>query len=237
MTMISRLSVPSIAAAALLLTACDLRYGGELRRESATIDLEKADTARVELRMGAGELHVGAGTPKLAEADFSYNVPEWKPQVDYHVTSGRGELTISQPSRGSAGMFRNTKYSWDLKVNEQVPVDLAVHLGAGEGNLLLGRLNLRSVSVNVGAGELKVDLRGEPKQSYDVKVQGGVGEATIYLPHDAGISATAAGGIGEVKTTGLEKRDGAWINPDRAQAPVTIHLDVKGGVGEIRLVR
>ena len=64
----------------------------------------------------------------------------------------------------------------------------------------------------------------------------GVGEATIYLPHDVGISARAEGGIGEISTKGLVDRNGRWINASQENSPITIRLDVKGGVGQINLI-
>ena len=186
--------------------------------------------------MGSGELHVRSGTPKLAQADFAYNVPTWKPVVDYHASGSRGDLTITQPA-SSGHRFGHVVYTWDLTLNDQLPMEVNARLGAGEANLELGRLSLRGVAVDLGAGELKMDLRGEPTEDYHVNVHGGVGEATIYLPKDAGISATATGGIGEITTTGLEQRNGVWMNPDRASAPVTVHLNVNGGVGAIHLIR
>ena len=52
---------------------------------------------------------------------------------------------------------------------------------------------------------------------------------------DVGIVATAHGGIGDISVRGLEKRNGRWINPARENAAVTIHIDVKGGIGNITL--
>ena len=98
-------------------------------------------------------------------------------------------------------------------------------------------MNLAGVDVSVGAGEVKMDLRGEPKRDYHVKIRGGVGEATVYLPKNVGIAAKASGGIGEVSATGLEKRDGVWINPEQPRPSITVSLDITGGVGEIRLIR
>jgi predicted membrane protein len=98
-------------------------------------------------------------------------------------------------------------------------------------------MNLSRVELNIGAGEVKMDLRGDPKHDYTVQIRGGVGETTVYLPKDAGISARAIKGIGDISTEGLEQRDGVWVNPDRVGAPVTVRLDVKGGIGQIRLVR
>jgi hypothetical protein len=109
-------------------------------------------------------------------------------------------------------------------------------MGAGEAQMNLGSLSLRSVEMHMGAGEVKMDLRGNPKRSYDVRLNGGVGEATIYLPLSVGIDATAQGGIGEIDVHGLEQRNGRWINASQENSPVKIHLDVKGGVGQINII-
>ena len=45
--------------------------------------------------MGGGELRVSGGSPKLMEADFDYNDPGWKPQVEYHSTGVRSDIEIS----------------------------------------------------------------------------------------------------------------------------------------------
>jgi hypothetical protein len=208
---------------------------GETRHETQSIDLDKSNAAAVEIRMGAGELHLKSGTPKLLDADFTYNVPEWKPVVEYRAGASRGELVISQPKSGSTS--GNTVYTWDLKLNGQLPLDITANLGAGQADMTLGEMNLRNVVVNIGAGELKMDLRGQPARDYSVIVHGGVGQATVYLPKDVAIAATASGAIGDISASGLEKRNGVWINPDRVTAPVTVHLDVNGGVGDIHLIR
>ncbi len=217
------------AGMAFVLAGCDIGpvATGETRRENLHIDLDKSEAARVDLNMGAGELTITSGTAKLAEGTFTYNVPEWKPVVDYRA----GQLRISQPD-GARGGFGNTVYIWDLKLNNDVPLDVSAKLGAGEANFELGRLNLRTVDVSVGAGKVKMDLRGAPKRDYSVQIRGGVGEATVYLPKDAAIAAKATGGIGEISVEGLVERDGVWTNPDRLDGPVTVRLDVKGGIGK-----
>jgi hypothetical protein len=206
---------------------------GETRTETVTFDLGGAKTARVELRMGSGELAVASGTSKLMEGKFSYNVDAWKPAVDYNAATG--DLKILQPS--STGSFGNTVNNWNVTLNGELPLDIIANIGAGEANLELGKMNLSRVELNIGAGEVKMDLRGDPKRDYIVQIRGGVGETVVYLPKDAGISATATKGIGDISTEGLEQRDGVWVNPDRVGAPVTVRLDVKGGIGQIRLIR
>jgi hypothetical protein len=50
-----------------------------------------------------------------------------------------------------------------------------------------------------------------------------------------GIIANASGGIGDIEVHGLEKHNGRWTNAAYEHSPVTIHLEVKGGIGNITL--
>jgi predicted membrane protein len=127
-------------------------------------------------------------------------------------------------------------YRWDLVFNDHVGLDLNINCGAGESRLELGELSLRHVNVEMGLGEVRMDLRGQPKNDYDVSIHGGIGEATIYLPSDVGIEATAHGGIGEISASGLEKQADRYVNSQLGHAKTTIRLNVQGGIGEIRLI-
>ena len=69
-----------------------------------------------------------------------------------------------------------------------------------------------------------------------MQIHGGVGSATVRLPASVAISATASGGLGSIDVSGLEQRDGRWVNPRAGSSPVTIDLDVRGGIGEIKIV-
>jgi hypothetical protein len=223
----------SVTVGFLLLSACnqDGRIGQE-EHESKILELDKSELTRVELKMDAGELRVGGGSPKLMEADFDYNVPGWKPQVDYHSTGVRSDIQISN----APGAVPHGKNNWSVRFNDSVSMDLVVKMGAGEAHLNLGSMNLRSVAFDLGAGQVDVDLRGHPKRSYDVRINGGVGQASIHLSKGVGISATAVGGIGEVNVSGLEKRNDRWINSGHENDPVNIRLDVKGGIGQIDVI-
>jgi uncharacterized protein DUF2154 len=205
---------------------------GEQIHETKVLELDKAELTRVDLKMGSGEMRIAGGSAKLMEADFDYNVPGWKPQIEYHSTGVRSDIEISHPS----GSVPHGMSTWNLRFNDSVGMDLVVKMGAGEAHLNLGTLSLRSVDFDLGAGEVDADLRGNPKRSYDVQIKGGVGQATIHVPKSVGISATAVGGIGEVNVRGLEKHNDRWINPGHEHDPVTIRLDVKGGIGQIDVV-
>jgi hypothetical protein len=224
-----------LLAPTLFLCGCVVETAGPTQHDYRSIDLDQSEYVRVNLKIGAGRLRVGAGTQKLVRADFTYNVPSWKPYVRYDNAGGHGVLTIEQPGTRHSHIG-NVQYEWDVRLNREVPVDLHVNCGAGDADLEVGTLMLRSVDVEMGVGKVDLDLRGTPKRSYDVRIRGGVGEAVVHLPADAGIRATAEGGLGEIKVSGLRRQDREYVNDAYDQSKVKIHLDVRGGIGSIRLI-
>ena len=211
----------------------DLSPAGPDQHQSRSVELDKAESVRVELKMPVGEMDVRGGAQKLLDADFTYNVPEWDTDVRYNSTGSIGDLVIEQ--HGASSSSGNKKNHWDLRFNDKVPLDVRAQVGAGEGRLNLGTLNLR-VNVEIGAGTLRLDLRGTPTKDYSVHIRGGVGEATVYLPKDVGISATASGVLGDVSVTGLRKTGDHYVNDAYERASVRIRLDIQGGLGSIKLI-
>ena len=209
-------------------------HTGATVHETKSIDLGKFEMARVELKMGVGELHVDGGSLNLVDADFEYNVPEWKPRVESNSSSFRADVKIEQPSVGAA-VSGNSSYVWRLRLNDGVPMSLVTHLGTGEATLNLGSVTMRNLQVNMGVGELHLDLRGHPANDYDVEIHGGVGEATVLLPNSVGISAMAKGGVGDISVEGLQKRNDRWENDAYSTSKVRIRLNITGGVGDIHL--
>jgi N-terminal domain of toast_rack, DUF2154 len=235
MVTLARFFAPALCVSCLLLTSCGRDFGpaGRERTETRSIDLDDSEEVQVDVRMGAGELRVRGGTDKLMEGLFTYNRLRLRPEVTYNASGSRGRLRVEEPSHmGSA----SSNYRWDLRLNTQKPLDLDVKCGAGEFRLDLGDLTLRRVNVEMGVGELKMDLRGMPKNDYTVSIHGGVGEATVYLPEAVGIDADVRGGIGDIHAPGLQKRNGRYVNDSYGQAKTTVHLDVRGGIGEINLI-
>jgi len=219
------------AVPALWLAACGLPgTAGPVVTEHHAVDRGAATAANVVIDMSAGDLDVNPGTGKLFEGEFAFNMPSLKPDVAYVVKGDTGELKVSQGS--SSG---NVENKWRLSLDQTTPIDLTITMGAGDATLVLGKLNLRSLAIRLGAGDLKVDLRGTPAKSYGVKVQAGAGDTTIQLPASVGISVSTAGLIGDSNVDGLEKRDGRWINPRAEGSPVTVTLDVQHAIGDLRV--
>ena len=230
--MISTKAGAAVVVAALGMIACGTSApAGPVVHEHHTVERGAAARARVDIDMSAGELAVKSGATTLFEGDFDFNIPALKPTVAYAVDGGTGALKVSQGS--ASGKYEN---SWRLSLDETTPVDLHVNLGAGDAQLVLGRLTLQSLTIRLGAGDLVLDLRGTPARSYGVSVEAGAGDTTIHVPASIGISARTSGLIGDANVNGLEKRDGRWINARAEGSPVTIDLAVRHAIGDLRVL-
>jgi hypothetical protein len=234
------LSIVMIAATAVLVGACGMQPSGtpqvgKMQHESKSVDPENAQSARAQLKMGAGELRLTGGADQLMEGDFSYNVSDWKPEVNYDVSGDTGELMVKQGSGQGAGLSGDARNEWDISLNDELPTALVVQLGAGESDLDLDSLTLTGFDLQMGAGKTTVDLTGDYTQDFDASIEGGVGQATVMLPSEIGVRATAEGGIGTINAKGLKTVDNAYVNDAYGESDVNLSVDVKGGVGEINL--
>lgn len=226
----------ALSAGLLCLGSCDFRPAkiGPLETFPINVNLGTAERSKLELDLAAGELHLRGGGPELLQGSIEYNVPGWKPEVKTAVIGSSTDVTVRQPEHQRMG--GGARYNWNLEVNKNVLLDVAVNCGAGQANLDLGANKLRSVDVHIGAGQVQLDLRGHPTRDYDVSVRGGVGQAVVHLPQDVGIWAEAHGGIGHIDVRGLTKKDGHWESTDYDQAKVNVRVKVEGGIGQIELL-
>ena len=196
-------------------------------------ELDGATSLNVAIEMPAGELNLSGGTSHAFESDFDYSAAWSRPRVDYRVSSGAGDLDISQDNRGpSLGPEDNT---WWLHLNKSVPLDLQLKMGAAQGNLKFREVNLKQLRVEIGVGQVNVDLTGDRSADVNVEIHGGIGQAVIRLPKNVGVVVDAKGGIGAVTTHGLKKEDDNYVNDAYRRSPHTLHVTVAGGIGNIDL--
>ncbi len=238
--MISRRAMPCLPAAIALagLAACgggmDMEDAMPAKTENISIDRGKAEMVKAVIRMGAGEMELSAGaTGKLMDGEFR---SVKKPEVRYDGQGARGLLEI-RSDRKKLRWGSNQGDDWKIRLDKSTPVDLELHLGAGESNLDLSGLALRSVEVHMGVGELKLNLDGNYGRDVEVDVHGGVGRAEIRLPRKMGAQVDAKAGIGSVDVRGLKKdSSGRYVNAAYESSSHQVRCRVRGGVGEIELI-
>lgn len=130
---------------------------GELRTESHTVEREGAERVDVRIRPGIQELNISGGGGNLFTGEFTYNVDELEPEVDYQVRNGVGNLEVGI-RRGNINFpMGNIINRWNLQLGEDIPLALELTLGLGDSNIDLSRVTLTDLNLQSGAG--KVNMR------------------------------------------------------------------------------
>jgi N-terminal domain of toast_rack, DUF2154/Domain of unknown function (DUF5668) len=207
-------------------------YSGT-RHITKIVEPQRAKSARAKLQMGAGQLTINSGAGDLLDADFTYSGSYEEPRIDYSVADGVGQLSISQDSHSLH--FGRSQNDWILHFSKDIPLDLTVEMGAGQGNLHLREIPLTRLDLHMGAGQMDVDLTGDRKTDLTADIEGGVGQADIRLPKNVGVIAHASGGIGSIDVRGLKHDGDSYTNDAYGKSPATIRLKVEGGIGQINL--
>jgi hypothetical protein len=220
---------------ALLLAGCRSRARvGALQTESQSVELGDAETVRVEIDFGAGDLQLAGGAQKLLEAGFTYNVARLKPEVDYT----EGSLVIRQPEVEGLPVLRDItdfRNEWDLRLINEVPMELIVNMGAGTSHLQLAGLALTGLQVSLGASESTIDLSGDWGRDLAVNIDAGAADLRIRLPKDVGARVEVDAGPTIVEASGLAKDGNVYTNDAYGASEVTLQIDLEAGIGRVNL--
>jgi hypothetical protein len=195
---------------------------GEMQDERQVIPLAGAESATVKVIFGAGKLEIEAGTSDdLLSGHFRYNVERWEPEITYEDDV----LTIEQGGTKDdwGAPLGNTRNEWELEFSPEIPLDIDLEIGAGDGELDFSGLQLTELDLELGAGDFEVrfDEPNAVKMSEltldtgaselemigighagpeRVKVNAGVGDITLDFtgawPHSADVELTA--GVGSL---------------------------------------
>ena len=187
--MMKKIILFSVLAASILIlaTGCGTFVNRNVESSKVSIEKDKADELELELNIGAGELNVNGEANEWVEGTIEYNNDKLKPDVSYKVSGDKGIGVIEQDD----GLFNKVNFDevenkWDLKLNNDIPIELIVNSGASKSNLDLKGLNLSGLEVNAGVGDMTIDLGGKWKESFDASLHMGVGKSKIILPKTSG---------------------------------------------------
>jgi predicted membrane protein len=231
---------------------------GDVITDTRAVDVQAAQTALVELQMGAGRVTLSGGASNLMNATFTYNVIAWKPIVDYVVNGDEGRLLVRQPSgtyQAFSGSYRN---DWDIRLSRTIPVDLTLKNGAGDMDMDLSNTMVRTLTVDSGAssttikacpkamtsltvkagvGSVNIDLTGDWKNSTDVQVNGGVGSIKLVVPENVGVTINAQRGLGSIDASGFTRNGTTYRNAAYGTSAITLSIDLNVGVGSVTITQ
>ena len=178
---------------------------------------------KVEVEYGAGRLVVTpADRPLLYEFQMRYDESQTTPVTEYDRE--RGTLRLGMRSRDRERGIRVNRVREesraDLHLSREVPMDLGLEFGAGEADIDLGGLSLRSLRVATGASDTRIGFRAPNRiPAEEVRLEAGAAsfEAT-ELGNTRAQRFVFKGGVGET----VLDFGGAWDRNATAEVSMGI---------------
>jgi hypothetical protein len=230
----------------------DSSYTTERRK----IGLGETKSARVEISIPAGILAVRGGSEDLAQIAVRYRVNQREFNISQDLEGDHLKAKISMPYQEGIKELKDEGSVCSVRLNDKIPMDLDLNLGAGKGKFELGIINATQIKMGLGAGEFNINLAGSPVT--DLKVDAGVGEAFIDLtgkrekdldavfncgigslnltvPSGCGVKISITGLLGDITAENLTREGDSWYNEAWDKEGPRMRIRINGAIGDIKL--
>jgi hypothetical protein len=222
--------LPPACVVALLLGAAPLAVAAQTMR-TFTVERKTGDTPRLRatVEFGAGELSLGPATRgMLYSAEMRYDQERASPQHRFDAQSQQLDLRLRPIGNAGVRVTNREQLAQRAVVTlaPDLPLDLDVTLGAGEGQIQLGGLKLRRAAIHSVATRtvIRVD-RPNSVECETLDLDGGAAEVyTEQLGNLRCAEIRFDGGVGQTRLD----LTGRWTS--------TLRLSAKQALGTLTLV-
>jgi len=255
-----RIKISLIALMVLIFLASNVsgKNGpGDSFKGKKSVNKGSATFVNVQINFLGGTMDISGGSKKLMNAKFEYSASVWKPEIEYKMRDKIGNLKLYMPdAEDDININDEDINEWDIKLNNDVRMDLSIKLGGGEGNYDLSQLKMNSLEIRLIGGKLDIDLRnsslprldfkafageanvdlsGKWENDLDADFVAGVGELNLKLPQKVGVRVHASGILGNIEAPGFIKEDNYYTNDAFRNTKITLYIDIFGGIGNVNL--
>ncbi len=204
--------------------------------ETVAFPTDGAQQAVVKISLSTGELRLGDGAMSANVLDGKIQNPRGERIKQGNEREGNTLYTTLAVQEDASILFPGSTRNnlWDLHLNQEMPMNLAVSTGVGESTLDLRRLTLTGLDLNIGIGTTTVSL---PRQGdFSGEISGGIGRTVIRVPADLAVRLDISTGIGgKTVPVSFRKEGDAYSSPAYVAAGGGVNLDVSGGIGAIQV--
>ncbi len=207
----------------------------DVQGETFSQPLDGASRAIVTIASSMSKMKIGAGSnsSELVEGTVALHHNE-ELTKDFTINGAVASYTLSSDTRSFIlpTFGSDADGLWELRLNRDLPIELAVSTGVGSATLDLTALAIADLQVNAGVGKVSITL---PAQGvFAAKIQGGVGEITVLIPDTLAANIDAQAGLGSVRVEGdYVRQDTLYTSPNYASAANRVDLVVEGGIGAL----
>lgn len=154
---------------------------------------EAVTSLRAYLDQPVGAMHVAASTD--LKGLLAGELQLWQGESlskEASVNDGIGSYRLSAHGVSVYSPMINSGPVWDMRFKAQMPLDLRVNMGAGEINLDLRDTDLANLKVDLGVGRVEITL---PASNFSAAIDTAVGQTVIILPRDVSVQLVVDTGL------------------------------------------
>jgi hypothetical protein len=210
-----------------------------MESENVTIPLQGAGRAELRIRHGAGRLTIdgGAGPQDLATGTFSGGLS--------HKEVRNGDTLDVEMRVPDDVWFRGggpwivgpwSPISWDVRLNNNIPMKLDLETGAGEYRINLSGVKVEEIRLKTGASSSELTLPANAGRTR-VKVSSGAAAVVIRVPDGVAANIKIQSGLADIKVDErrFPRSGNGYTSADYTQADNVAEIEVETGVGSVEI--
>jgi hypothetical protein len=215
----------------------------EVKHDTFSVPLFGTNSAQITIHGSVGYTTI-EDLPETSENLFEAEVA-YVGEIEF-TSTGDNQKVISLRNksekdgfvRRAIGTINNREeLYYRIRIHPSIPVALSLHGGVGASEFDLEDLRLSSLTINGGVGGTRIVL-AEAEGSYDVRLEGGVGEVKVQAPQQPHVNLTIKGGVGanilhvpSNASLSVNIEGGVGGTSVLAEAGVALHLEGSSGLG------
>ena len=225
-----------ILAGALWLIGPDIGTGQAVAGEEVRQALGGATRAEVVIEPGIGALYIEALPESANLVEGVVSVGRGQSVKRHFAVAGKTATFTLRADGATFGPFTGwaDRWSWELGLAPEVPLELEIGLGVGLADIDLTGLTVDDLKVSMGVGRTTVILPEEGR--FYAKIEGAIGETVVVIP--AGMAARIRVDTGLAVSDlpdGYQQRNDVYTSPGYASADDRVDLEVSQAIGKVTI--
>ena len=193
-----------------------------------------ASHASIKIEPGAASLRLGSldSAENLLAGSIQTNKGQ---SVVKDFSQNGNDVSLTLRTTGANFYYLPTgpsQWNWDLGLNPEIPMNLAVNLGAGNANMDLNSLKIDTLNVDMGVGNASLIL--PTSGQYTARVNGAIGQLVIEVPQGLGIQIKSDTGIANVNMPAdFQEQNGYYTSPNYASSENRVDMSLDMAIGSV----
>ena len=211
--------------------------GKPLEMEPGRVELENAVSAKILMQHGGGQLTITSDAEPLDLITGSFGGGV---DIDSKYEGDQFTVNIRPKYRRLVVMGppwiwgQNNRFDWNMRLSDEIPLDLVIKTGANESNLDLTNLQVKYLKVETGASATDIKLSESVSYSKTI-IKAGAASVKIQIPENVGAKIHVSGGLTDARVdrNRFPKVKGFYQSQDYDTSLQKADIRIDMGIGSV----